>query len=197
MNILDYIIIGLITFLVIKGIFRGFFREISSLAGIIFGLLLANHYHPQMAEALKPYLPLGKSLLVLSFIAIFLLIIVLSNLLGSLLHYIFKRLFVGWFDRSLGIGFALIKGIIISYLLILILTFFVPSQAPLLVNSKTAPLVKNSFESMRRLVSPDLYSLWKKRISEKTKDIGRVISDGKDAVEKLPKVFPEIKGSSE
>ncbi|MBW1857845.1 MAG: CvpA family protein [Deltaproteobacteria bacterium] len=68
MNILDYIILGLMAFFVVKGIFRGFFREISSLAGIIFGIWIGNHYHPQMADLLKTYIPLEKSLSLISFL---------------------------------------------------------------------------------------------------------------------------------
>ena len=193
MNILDYIILGLITFFVIKGVFRGVFREISSLAGIIFGIWIGNHYYPQMANLLKVYIPLEKSLPLISFFILFIVVVILFNLSGIFLHHLFKKLLIAWLDRSLGLGLALIKGIIISYLLILLLAIYMPSTSRLLTESKAAPLVKMGFESMRSLISPDLYKAWKKRIFEESKKVGDVISEGKKVVRKIPKILPDKK----
>ena len=192
MNILDYIIIGLIAFFVVKGILRGFFREISSLAGIIFGIWIGNHYHPQMANLLKAYIPLEKSLSLISFLLLFIVVVILFNLSGMLLHHLFKKLLIAWLDRGLGFGLALIKGIIISYLLI-ILVFWAMPTSPLIVKSKTAPLVKVSFESIRSLISPDLYKAWKKKIFKESKKVGKAISEGKEVIKKIPQVLPDTK----
>ena len=193
MNILDYIILGLITFFVIKGIFKGFFREISSLAGIVFGILIGNHYYPQMVNLLKPHIPLEKSLPLISFFILFIAVVILFNLSGILLHHLFKKLLIGWLDRSLGFCLALIKGIIISYLLILVLAIYVPSTSRLLTESKAAPLVKLGFESMRSLISPDIYKAWKKKIFKESKKVGDVISEGKKVVRKIPQILPDKK----
>ncbi len=194
MNILDFIILGLITFFIIKGIFRGFFREISSLAGIIVGFFIANHYHPPMANFIKAYIPLEKSvLLLISIIILFLFVVISFNLIGVLLRRLFKKLLIGWLDRGLGIGLALVKGIIISYLMIFLLAVYMPSKSRLLTESKTAPLVKVSFESMRMLISPDLYKTWKRKIYKESEKVGKAISEGKEAIKKIPQVFPDKK----
>ncbi|MBE9593511.1 MAG: CvpA family protein [Proteobacteria bacterium] len=193
MNILDFIILGLITFFVVKGIFRGFFREISSLAGIIFGIWIGNHYHPQMANLLKAYIPLEKSLSLISFIILFILVVIFFTLSGILLHHFFKKLLIGWLDRCLGIGLALIKGIIISYLLIVLLTFFIPSKSPLIAKSTTARTVIVTYQSMSRLISPNLYKTWKKRIYKESKKVGKAISEGKEVIKKIPQVLPDNK----
>lgn len=193
MNILDFIILGLVTFFLIKGIFRGFFREIASLAGIIFGLVIGNHYYPQMANLLKSYIPLEKSLPLIAFIILFVLVVIGFHLFGLLLQGLFKRLFIGWFDRALGIGFALIKGIILSYLLIVLLTFFMPSKCPLIAKSRTARLVVITYQSMAKLISPDLYQIWKKKITKESKAVGKAISEGKEAIKNVSKVLPEEK----
>jgi membrane protein required for colicin V production len=193
MNILDYIILGLIAFFVVKGIFRGFFREISSLAGIIFGIWIGNHYYPQMANLLKAYIPLEKSLSLISFLLLFIVVVISFNLSGILLHHLFKKLLIAWLDRGLGFVLALIKGIIISYLLIVLLIFFIPSKSPLIAKSTTARMVIATYQSMSRLISPDLYKTWKKRIFKESKKVGKVLSEGKEAVKKIPQVLPERK----
>jgi membrane protein required for colicin V production len=192
MNILDIIIVGLIGFFLIKGIFRGFFREIASLAGVVFGIIIGNHYHPQMADYLKAYIPFEKYLSLVSFIMILLFTVILFNLFGIFLHRLFKRLLIGWFDRTLGICFALIKGIIVSYLIIVLLFWLMPTT-PLIVNSKMAPVVKASFEALRNLISPDLYKAWKKKIAEESKKAEKAISEGKEAFKSIPHVLPKEK----
>jgi membrane protein required for colicin V production len=191
MNTLDCIILGLIGFFVVKGFFMGIFREIFSLAGIVFGFLIGNHYHPQMADLLGAYIPLEDSLPLISFFALFIMVCIVFNLFGSLLHRMFKTLFVGWFDRGLGVCLALIKGTVISYLLIVLLTVFVPSSSPLIATSRVAPLVKLSFESMRMLISPDLYRMWERRISKESEKMHKAVTEGKEAVKDLPRVLPD------
>ncbi|MBW1674381.1 MAG: hypothetical protein JRJ45_12195, partial [Deltaproteobacteria bacterium] len=96
-------------------------------------------------------------------------------------------------DRGLGFGLALIKGIIISYLLIVLLIFFIPSKSPLIAKSTTARMVIVTYQSMSRLISPDLYKTWKKKIFKESKKIGKAISEGKEVVKKIPQVLPDKK----
>jgi len=193
MNILDYIILGLIAFFVVKGIFRGFFREISSLIGIIFGLLIANQYYTTMTAFIKGYIQLEKYLPLISFILLFISVLIFFTMLGVFLQFIFKKMFIGWLDRSLGIGLALVKGIIVAYILIVVLTFFMPSKSPLITQSKTAHMVTVTYQSMVRLISPVLYREWRKKISNESKKIGKIISEGKKAVQNIPHVLPDKK----
>ncbi len=163
MNFLDLAIISTIIFLVVRGIFRGFFMEIGSLTGIIAGVLLANHYQPQMTAYLRSYLPYGMFLPMISFAAIFIIVLVLCNLAGWGLKIMMKKAFFGWADRTLGAGLAIIKGIIITYLVIILITFFVPSKTPLIAQSKLAPIVITSYQSMIKLISPGFYQNWKRK----------------------------------
>ena len=116
MNLLDIIIIVTMIYLIVKGILRGFFREIASLVGIILGIWLANHYQPQMTDFLRSYLPSTRFLPLISFAVIFASILVICNLLGLILKQLFKKVFLGWLDRTLGAGLAIVKGVIITYL---------------------------------------------------------------------------------
>ncbi|MBP1740830.1 MAG: colicin biosynthesis protein, partial [Deltaproteobacteria bacterium] len=109
MNLLDMIIICTMIFFVVKGILRGFLREVASLAGVILGILLANHFQPRMTEVLKAYLPVSSFLPIVSFALLFGAILVLCNLAGYGLSLLFQKAFLGWVDRSLGAGFAVVK----------------------------------------------------------------------------------------
>ena len=177
MNLLDVIIIACMVFLIVRGIFRGFIREIGSLAGVVLGIWLASLYQPQMTDFLKPFLPSGKFLPLISFALIFLVILVLCNVVSWLLKKLVKNIFLGWADRTLGAALAVLKGVIITYFAIVLLTFFVPSQSNLIVNSKLAPTIINSYQSIVGLLSPGAYEKLKKQFVEQKERIEQAISE--------------------
>ena len=177
MNLLDYIIIIIMVFLVVKGVIRGIIREFFSLAGIGLGIWLGIIYQPELTDFLKAYISDGKYLPLLSIAVIFATVLVLCNVIGWAIRMLFKKVFLGWLDKGLGAGFAIVKGIIIIYVAIVLLTFFVPTKTPLIAESKLAPWIIRSYQSMTGLISPDLYEGWKRRIIGEKDEVGAVVSD--------------------
>jgi hypothetical protein len=57
------------------------------------------------------------------------------------------------------------------------LTFFLPGKTPLIAESKLSKLIIDSYQSMIRLVSPSHYQNLKKKIEEKTEEVGEVVSE--------------------
>jgi membrane protein required for colicin V production len=172
MNLLDIIIICTLVFLIIKGLLRGFIREIASLAGVILGIVLANVYQPLVTEKLRLVLHSTPFLPLIGFALVFAVVLVGCNLLGWLLKLGFKKAFLGWLDRFLGLCFALIKGVIITYLGIVILMFFLPSSTPLIAHSRLAPWINVSYQTMVGLIAPDHYQRLKKKFLEKKLELG-------------------------
>jgi len=177
MNLLDVIIIACMVFLIVRGIFRGFIREIGSLAGVILGIWLASLYQPQMTDFLKPFLPSGKFLPLISFALIFLVVLVLCNVVGWLLKKLVKKIFLGWADRTLGAALAVFKGVIITYFAIVLLTFFIPSKSNLMTDSKLVPIIINSYQSIVGLLSPGAYQNLKKQFVGQKERIEKAISE--------------------
>ncbi len=165
MNLLDAIILAILIFFLIRGIFRGFFREIGSIVGVILGLVLGSRFHMEVAAFLKLYLSFTRFLPLIAFGMIFLGTLVGCNLLAWTLRAVTHKALLGWLDRTLGAGLALLKGVILTYLIIVLLTFFVPSTAPLMARSALAPWIISSYQVMANMVSPELYQSWKKRFT--------------------------------
>jgi len=163
MNILDMIIIGTMIFFIVRGIWRGFFREMGSLAGVILGIWLANKFQPQLTLFLKSHLLSGKFLSLISFAGIFFIVLVACNLAGWGLKLLLKKAFLGWADRGLGAVLAILKGVILTYLVIVLLTFFLPAKAPLITRSRLAPVIVSSYQSIVALISPGAYKTWKRK----------------------------------
>jgi membrane protein required for colicin V production len=165
MNTLDYIIIGFLLFLVIRGIFRGFIREIFSLCGVIIGLWLGNYYQPWLTEILKRYLPLPQYMPLLSFILLFFAVLVICNLLGWGLKLLAKNALAGWFDKTIGAVLALLKGLLLASIMLVVLSFFFPSnKAPFISKSIFTPRIIKSYQRMTEVISPDHYKNWKSKL---------------------------------
>jgi len=176
MNLLDVLIIACMVFLIVRGIFRGFIREVGSLGGVILGIWLGSVYQPLLAGFLASFLPAGKFLPLISFALVFVIILVLCNLIAWLLQKFIKKVLLGWVDRVLGIGLAVLKGVIITYFAIILLTFFVPSKSSFIAESKLAPMITSSYQSIVGLISPEAYENLKKKFIGQKDKISNVLS---------------------
>ena len=175
MNFLDYIILIPLIYLTVKGILRGFIREAASLAGIVLGICLGNVFQPDVSKVLFRFLPGSNFVPLISLALIFVVILILCNLAGWGLRLLFKKVFLGWFDRLMGGVFAVLKTIFLAYVVIIILTFYVPAKGPLITESLLAPWIIRSYQAVIGLVSPDHYNNWKRKILGKTSRINSII----------------------
>jgi membrane protein required for colicin V production len=165
MNVLDFLILVILIFFLIRGIFRGFFKEIGSLAGIILGIVLGTRFNMEVAGFLGTYVPSTRFLPLIGFALIFLGTLIGCNLLALVLKALTHKAMLGWLDRTLGAGLALLKGVILTYVIIILLTFFVPSEAPIMARSALAPWIISSYQAIANMVSPEVYHRWKKRFT--------------------------------
>ena len=188
MNILDIFIVCTMVFFLVQGILRGFLREVASLAGVVLGILLGSHFQSHLTASLKAYVPDSSYLPVVSFALIFALVLIVCNVFGFALSYFFRKAFLGWVDRALGVWLALTKGVILTYLIIVLLTFFLPARAPLVARSRLAPWIIVSYQSMIRFISPEQYEKWKGWILGKGEKESQATSEqGKDLKKKNEK----------
>ncbi len=110
MNIIDMIIIAIICFSMIRGIFRGISSEISSIIAVAGGFYGAYLFHPQLADRLPRPAALAQYSEIIAFALIFCAVFVAVSLLGVLIKYALDITMLGWFDRLLGAGFGALKG---------------------------------------------------------------------------------------
>ena len=174
MNLLDYIIIIIMIFLIIRGVLRGFVREIFALAGIVLGIWLGILFQPQVTRLLQSYLPNVQYLPLISTAILFIAIFISCNIMGLIIKFLFKKAFLGGLDRVLGALLAVTKGVFIIYILLIILTFFLPPRTPIIAGSRLAPWIIKSYQSVVGLISPDYYSNLKRKISKEKDKTGRI-----------------------
>ncbi len=110
MNILDIIILIILAWGAYRGFTQGFILQVVTFIALIIGIWASIHFSDVMAEFLTKHLDItGKYLPVLSFVLIFVLVVVIAHLIGMLLTRIFELVALGWLNRLGGIAFGILK----------------------------------------------------------------------------------------
>jgi len=137
----DIASVGLILFLGIKGILRGFVKEFFALVGIIGGIYYGSRY----AQSIGHYLDTNflnlqnkSSLYLIGFIALFITFWFLSSLIGSFLSSIVNSNDIGFIDKFFGflVGSAKI------FFIISVMVYILSSIN--ILKEKTDSMFKNS-----------------------------------------------------
>ena len=156
MNPFDVFIIIVVGYSLIRGLFRGLVKEVSSIIGVLGGFYAAYSYYPVVAKLISGLIINPSYLNILSFLIIFCSILIVISILGVVIKYLMNVAFLGWVDRACGLGFGLIKGLLIVTVLFIILTTFLPKGAPLIKKSVLAPHVIWISEKMVNVVPEEM-----------------------------------------
>lgn len=121
MNTFDIIISALLIFGFVRGLLKGLFVEIASLAALILGVYGAIHFSYFASAILKNYVSWDEKYLTIAAFAItFAIIVIVIALLGKLLTKIANFAALGFLNKILGGVFGVLKiGLILSFVLLI------------------------------------------------------------------------------
>lgn len=156
MNPFDILIITILTYGLIRGIFRGLVREISSIVGVLGGFYAAYSYYPHVARLISPWISNPVYLNIVSYMAIFSAVVIIVGILAVMIKYLLNIAYLGWVDRVCGALFGVLKGGLVSCVLFIVLTAFLPKGASVIKNSTMAPYVSRVSEVMAEVLSKDM-----------------------------------------
>jgi membrane protein required for colicin V production len=110
-NWVDLILLAVFAVFGLRGFFRGLFREILSLAGLVIGFWVAARYADVAAQYVAQHWHISALLLKgAGFVAVFFVTYFAFSLVGWLLHRSEKMLFLTTFNRAGGIAIGVGKG---------------------------------------------------------------------------------------
>ena len=87
MNPFDIFIIIVLSYSIIRGLFRGLVKEVSSIIGVLGGFYAAYSYFPMAAKLLAGIVKDESYLNILSFLIIFCGILLVISILGVVIKY--------------------------------------------------------------------------------------------------------------
>ena len=156
MNILDILIAIIVGFCLVRGIFRGIIKELTSIVGVFAGFFVAYHYYPVVAHFMSRFIANESYLNIVSFFLAFAIVFFAVGFVGVVLKHVFKAAALGWADRILGAAFGLVKAILIVSVFLVPLTTFLPQKSPLIKDSLLAPFVYIISEGMVAVVPEEM-----------------------------------------
>lgn len=158
----DIIILGIILFSLLVSLWRGFVREVLSLAGWVIAFFIASKFYLPVSQLLLQidwyrlqrvfeveYFRYGIAAAIL-----FITVIIISGILNVLIAKLVDKTGLSGTDRVLGAGFGLLRGIfIVAAILFFLETFTHFNQSPLWKDSQLIPhfdfIVKWFFEQLQ------------------------------------------------
>ena len=156
MNMFDVVILVIVSFCLIRGLFRGFIREASSIVGVIAGFYGASTYYPLVESSFSRWIDNPGFRKILAFFLLFCAILVVINLVAALIRYFLNIVFLGWVDRLCGLVFGGAKGVIIVAVLLIAITTLLPRNTTFISESLLAPQVAIVSQAISVFVARDM-----------------------------------------
>ncbi len=156
MNILDILIAVIVGYCLIRGIFRGIIKEVTSIFGVFIGFFVAYNYYPVVAHFLSRLIANESYLNIISFFSVFTVLFLAVGFVGVILKRLFRAVALGWADRILGAIFGLVKAILIISVLLVPLMTFLPQKSPVMKDSLLAPYFSIISEKIVAVVPTDM-----------------------------------------
>jgi membrane protein required for colicin V production len=166
MNPFDILIVTILTYGLIRGIFRGLVREISSIVGVLGGFYAAYTYYPHLAKLLSHWIADTAYLNIVSYMVIFSVVVIVVGILAVVIKYLLNIAYLGWVDRVCGSLFGLLKGGLVICVIFIVLTAFLPKGAPIIKNATLAPHVSTVSEVMAKVISKEMKDNFTLKLTE-------------------------------
>lgn len=149
MNFLDLSFLLIFSVFFLRGLFRGFVIELTSLVGLILGYLIAITYMHVLSTFLMKYFPAipHAATNIVSFTILFIVTNIVLRFIASAVTRTLRFALLGWLNRLLGGIAGLIKSILLLSIVVFLISFIPFSETYLekagLDGSYIFPLLKS------------------------------------------------------
>ncbi|MCK5695438.1 MAG: CvpA family protein [Desulfobacula sp.] len=153
MNTFDIVVIVIISFCLIRGLFKGVIGEMSGIIGVVAGFYGAYTYYPLITVYAEKWIENSGIRNLMAFFLLFCAILVIIGLVSVLIRKFLKLVFLGWVDRTFGLVFGAAKGLLIVSVLFIMITTFLPKSSNILETSKFSPYIAKVSKAMTVFIS--------------------------------------------
>ena len=148
----DIVVSLLFLAFLMRGIWIGFIRQISSLIAMLGAFILAGYFDEDFYRLIMPYLDDSHTTFLIAYFLVFLLFFYLIKLIGLGLKKVMDISLMGWFDRAMGGLFGLIKGIFFTSLLFIMVGSYMSGSNKYLKKSLSYPVLSKSSQAVLALI---------------------------------------------
>lgn len=123
MTIIDWVIIGIIAISGLISLLRGFIKEALSLVSWVSAFVVARFYSDQLANLLQGQIETQSLRWLVAFVILFVATLFVLGMINYLLSHIVKATGLTGTDRTLGMVFGAIRGLVIVVALVFLARF--------------------------------------------------------------------------
>jgi membrane protein required for colicin V production len=146
LSTLDWVIVLIILFSVLQAVSSGFVREFFAFVGVFAGYLIAAWEYPVVARFYARFVNTPWPAQIAAFFTVFLVVVILAGIVGGLFSRVVRGVGLRWFDRLLGAAFGLLRGVVVSVIVVMALAALAPQWG--LAQSRFAPLMETAGRSL-------------------------------------------------
>jgi len=141
MNFADVAIAIILIIGLFSGLAKGFVRGLFGLVALVLGIMIAAGTYERVSTGVLAFIPGDRAPEVLSFVLIFLVVVLAIGLLGRIISKALKLAALGWLDRLLGglLGVGMASIVVGLLLLVAVMAGF--QDQKMLKESRLAPSV--------------------------------------------------------
>jgi membrane protein required for colicin V production len=169
-NGLDVVFGVVVGLALLRGIWRGLIREVSSLLALGAGLFVVGRYGHEVALSLRQIVDNPQVAAGLSYVGVFLAAFVAVIILAGVVRKFMHAVLLGWLDRLGGGVLGTAKGLLISCLLLFVLTLVVPPRSAWIAESRLAPYLNLVTQKMVMFIPEGL----KQSFADKSRTLHRL-----------------------
>jgi membrane protein required for colicin V production len=165
-NGFDIALVVLASVLVLLGLLKGLIRILVGLTALIAAFVLASRYHGTLADALSGIDISREPLMLLSYLLIFLGVMLAGGLAAWMVRRLVKAAMLSWADRLAGAAVGLIVALLAAALIVLPVVAYSPFSESMLADSMLAPYVSMFADAANLIVPEDLSERYREKMDE-------------------------------
>ena len=151
----DFVIVGIVVLLLIRGIWVGMLRQVIPLLALYLGYFVASRYHDQLFPFLKNVSDNPKVIFLTAYVITFAVTYVIAVLFGKALTRVIQVTIVPWFDRILGALFGLAKALIVVILVHMLLGTLMAPENEMLRTCQSCPTLNRLSDLTREIIKDE------------------------------------------
>jgi membrane protein required for colicin V production len=140
----DILVLLIFIAFLVRGIWIGFIRQISSLIAMIGGFALAGYFDNDFYRLILPYIDSSQTAFLITYIVLFIAFFFLIKLVGLGLKKVMDVSLTPWFDRTVGGIFGVAKGAFFVSLVFIVASSFLSGSNDYIKKSISFPLLSAS-----------------------------------------------------
>ena len=163
-SILDIVFVVIVVFFLIRGLFRGLFKEVISTLGVFLAWWTANTYNETLAPFIGTWLKDPGLMRVIAYFVIFAGVMIGVMVVAWTLGRAFRVMAPAWLDFPGGALFGFLKGGLVCCVVLITLNAFMPRVT---ADSIVAPYLKSAADVMAKYLPDSMKDFDPSKLKEK------------------------------